>query len=101
MGLVYSSEKILTEAGVDLSVPESEGMYPLFVVNTTEDQKKQEISKSIEHEKGIQIVEATEELLKGLFAKAIDIDYVVEPKEGLCKYDRRTLRVFLDHVKSI
>ena len=101
LGLVYIPEKFLAEAGVDLSVPESEGVYPLFTANTTEDQKKREISKFIEREKGIKIVDVIEELLKGLFTKDIAIDYGVELKEGLCKYDGRTLRVLLDHAKSI
>ena len=98
LGLVYSGPKFLAEANVEWTVPESEGAYPTFAANATEDEKKKEISQFIEREKGIKTVEATEELLKGMFIDAIDEDYVVELKEGLREYDGRTLRELLDHV---
>jgi hypothetical protein len=57
----------------------------MFPPGTTVDQKKKEISQCIERKKGIKTAESTEELLKGMFIKAIYKDYVVELKEGLHK----------------
>ena len=100
LGIVYSAAKFLAEAGEAWTVPNSQGAYPTFAPNATEDQKKKEISEFIEREKGIKTVEATEELLKGMFIEAIDEDYVVELKEGLREYDGVTLLELLDHVKK-
>jgi hypothetical protein len=100
LGLVYSQQKFQAEANHEWSVPESEGAYPNFAADATEDDKKKEISQFIEREKGIKTVEATEELLKGMFIEAIDEDYVVELKEGLREYDGRTLQELLSHVSK-
>ena len=35
-----------------------------------------------------------------MFTEAINEDFVVKLKEGLCEYDGRTLRKFLDHVNK-
>lgn len=62
--------------------------------------KEKEISEFIEREKGIKTVEATEELVKGMFIEAINEDYVVEFKEDLREYDGVTLLELLDHVNK-
>ena len=100
MGIVYSGATFLAGAGEAWTVPNSQGAYPIFAPNATEDQKKKEISEFIEREKGIKTVEATEELLKGMFIEAIDEDYVVELKEGLREYDGVTLLELLEHVNK-
>ena len=82
------------------TVPNSQGAYPTFATNATEDQKKKEISEFIKREKGVKTVEATEELLKGNLIKAINKGYVVELKEGLCKYNGRILLELLSHVNK-
>ena len=53
---VYSAAKFLAEAGVAWTVPKSQGAYPIFTPNATEDQKKKEISEFIERKKGIKTV---------------------------------------------
>ena len=100
MGVVYSHDKFQSEAGTVWTVPESEGTYPSFQADATEDEKKKEISKFIEREKGIKTVEVVEDLLKGLFLEAIDEDYVVELKEGMREYDGRRLRELLHHLRK-
>ena len=92
MGTVYSAAKFEADTGTTWTVPESEGAYPTFRANATEEEKKKEISEFIEREKGIRTVEVVEELQKGLFLEAIDEDYVVELKEGVREYNGRTLR---------
>ena len=98
LGVVYSDEKFQGEAGTVWTVPESEGTYPTFPDDATADDKKKEISKFIEREKGIKTVEVVEDLLKGLFLEAIDEDYVIELKEGMREYDGRRLRELLQHL---
>ena len=100
LGVVYSDEKFLAEAGVQWVVPVSEGPYPTFPANATEDMKKKEISEFIKREKGIETVVVVEDLLKGMFLEAIDEDYIVELKDGLREYDGRSLRDLLAHVKK-
>ena len=75
--------KILAEANAEWTIPKTEGAYPNFAVNATKNEKEKEISQFIEQEKGIKVIEATEELLKGMFIEAINKDYVVDLKEGL------------------
>ena len=77
------------------TVQESEGTYPTFPDDATEDDKKKEISNFIEREKGIKTVEVVKDLLKGLFLDAIDEDYVIELKEGMREYDGCRLRQLL------
>ena len=100
LGVVYSDEKFQGEAGTVWTVPESEGTYPTFPNDATADDKKKEISKFIEREKGIKTVEVVEDLLKGLFLEAIDEDYVIELKEGMREYDGRQLRELLQHLRK-
>ena len=88
------------EAGQSWTVPATEGSYPTFAANASEDEKKREISAFIQREKGIKTVRAVEELLKNMFLESIDEDYVVELKDGLREYDGRTLRDLLGHVKK-
>ena len=83
---------ILSEENTEWLVPEIEGAYPTFATTATEDDKRKEISQAIEREKIINVIKTTEELLKEMFTKAIDEDYVVELEEGLLEYDGRFLR---------
>ena len=57
--------KKLAEANIDWTVPKTEGAYPNFAVNATKGDEKKEIFQFIKQEKGIKVVEATEELLNG------------------------------------
>ena len=59
LGITYSGAKFLAEAGEAWTVPNSQGAYPTFATNATEDEKKRELSEFIEREKGIKTVEAT------------------------------------------
>ena len=43
-----SGAKFLAEAGEAWTVPHSQGAYPTFATNATEDEKKREISEFIE-----------------------------------------------------
>ena len=100
LGLVYSPAKYLAEASVEWNVPESEGAYPTLDRNSTEDQKKKQISEFIKREKGIETVQVVEDLLKGMFLEAIDEDYIVELKDGLREYDGESLLGLLEHAKK-
>ena len=57
LGVVYSDAKYLAEAGHAWTVPASQGTYPTFPANATDQEKKAIISKFIQDEKGIKTVE--------------------------------------------
>ena len=100
LGLVISNEQYRDEAGVDWSVPNTQGAYPTFPADATTEEKKRCISEFIEQEKGIKIVAKVEELLKAKFLDAIDKDFAVEQKEYMREYDGIPLKKLLQHVKE-
>ena len=63
LGSVYSAAKYLAEAGETYAVPESEGAYPIFAENATEDDKKRAILAHIKRKKGIKVAKCCERLL--------------------------------------
>ena len=70
LGIVYDNTKFRIESGgVDWEVPESQGAYPNFPADATDDEKKVIISDSILDEHDILVVEAMEELLKNQLIK--------------------------------
>ena len=51
----------------DCPVPLTQGAYPTFAINATDDEKKLAISEFISDEHGIKVVDAVQELLKNQF----------------------------------
>ena len=82
LGEVYTNAKYFTEAGVNWTVPVSQGAYPTFAAYATNDEKKLAISEFIRDEHSIKVVDAVRELLKNQFIEAIDEDYILELKQG-------------------
>ena len=100
LGLVYSAAKFLAEAGEAWDVPESEGAYPIFQANATENDKKRTISAHIKREKGIKNAKCCERLLINQLLACVDNDYLLELKDGMRQYQGRTLRELLAHLKK-
>ena len=100
LGLVYSAAKYLAEAGEAWDVPESEGAYPIFQANATENDKKRTISAHIKREKGIKTAKCCERLLINQLLACVDNDYLLELKDGMREYQGRTLRELLAHLKK-
>ena len=101
LGEVFSSEKFLAEAGVEWTVPESEGAYPSFNTNATEQEKKQEISAFIIRETDIKIVEAVGNLLKAQLIESVEECYIRELHQGdFIEYDDRSLFEILQHINK-
>jgi hypothetical protein len=67
LGVVYTAAEYLTEIGVNWTVPPTQGAYPTFTTNATDDEKKLAISEFIRDEHGIKGVNAVQELLKNQF----------------------------------
>ena len=63
LGEVYTNAKYFTEAGVNWTVPVSQGAYPTFAAYATNDEKKLAISEFIRDEHGIKVVYAVREFL--------------------------------------
>ena len=101
MGVVYDNAKYRIESGgADWEVPESQGAYPNFPANATNDEKKAIISEFILDEHDILVVDAVEELLKNQLIEAIDEDYILELREGRSGYSGRTLLEILKHLRA-
>ena len=100
LGIVYSTAKYLAEAQAEFIVPESEGAYPTFAANATEDDKKRTISAHIRREKGIKVAKCCERLLINQLLESVDNDYLLELKDGMREYHGRTLRDLLAHLKK-
>ena len=64
MGEVYTNAKYFTEAGVNWTVPASQGAYPTFAAYATNDEKKLAISEFIRDKHGIKVVDAVWESIK-------------------------------------
>ena len=101
LGEVFSGEKFLEEAGVEWTVPISEGAYPNFNANATEQEKKQEISAFIIRETDIKIVEAVGNLLKAQLIESVEECYIRELHQGdFIEYDDRSLFELLQHINE-
>ena len=65
LGVVYENAKFRIESGdINLEVPASQGAYPTFQTDATDDEKKAAISEFILNEHDILVVEDVEKLLK-------------------------------------
>jgi hypothetical protein len=101
LGEVFSRERFLEEAGVEWIVPESEGAYPNFNANATEQEKKREISAFIIRETDIKIVEAVGNLLKAQLIESVEECYIRELHQGdFIEYDDRSLLELLQHINE-
>ena len=100
LGSVYSAAKYLAEAGVVWDVPKSQGAYPIFEANATENDKKKAISAHIKLEKGIKTAKSCERLLINQLLSSVDDVYLLELKDGMREYQGRTLRELLAHLKK-
>ena len=82
-------------------MPESEGAYPNFETNATEQEKKHKISAFIVRETDIDIVEAVGNLLKAQLSKSAEECYIRELYEGdFIEYDDRSLLDILQHINK-
>ena len=100
LGTVYSATKYLAEMGVVWDVPESEGAYPIFAANATEDNKKMAISVHIKRKKGIKTAKCCERLLINQLLASVNDDYLFNLKDDMREYEGRTLRELLAHLKK-
>ena len=64
LGCVYKNTKFRVEAGVNRMVPATQGAFPIFPANATDNKKKKLITEFIRDENDILVIEAVEELLK-------------------------------------
>ena len=71
--------------------------FPTIAANALAINKKKTISKFIQDETDILIVEVAEELLKGRFMEAIEECYIKELCQGYSEYDNRSLFELIDH----
>ena len=74
--------------------------YADIAVNALAINKKKTISKSIQDETDILIVEVAKELLKGQFIDSIEECYIKELRQGYSEYNNRPLFELLEHVKT-
>ena len=73
---MLQADKYVAETGEGWDVPESEGAYPNFDANATEQEKKRKISAFIVHEKDINIVEVVGNLLKTQLIESVEGCYI-------------------------
>ena len=92
--LTYSIET----GGVNWTVPDSAGMFPLFPAGATDDRKKQIIAKFVRDETGIKVTNATVNLLRNQLIEAVDKDYFMELYDNLFRSDRMKPVNFLAHI---
>ena len=85
---------------LDCPAPLTQGTHPTFATNATDNEKKLAISEFISDEHGIKVVDAVQELPKNQFIKAINKDYILELKQGILKWNGRTLLDLLPHVRT-
>ena len=78
----------------------TQGAFPSIAANASAINKKKTISKFIQNETDILIVEVAEELLKGQFIDSIEECYIKELRQGYSEYDNRSLLELLEHVKT-
>ena len=80
--------------------PITQGAFSTSAANASATNKKKIISKFIQDETDILIVEVAVEILKGQFINSIDECYIKELSQGYSEYDNRTLSELLEHVKT-
>ena len=101
LGTVYSNVKFRVESGgTNWVVPASQGAYPTFPVNATNETKKKLIAKFLTSEYDIRVVETVEDLLKNQFVESIEEDFIFELKQGLSEYSGVSLLKLLEHVRK-
>lgn len=91
-GVMYIPVNYLAGPRVAWNVPESEGAYPTFPENSTEDQKEKKKSAFIKYEMGIETVEVVKDLPKGSFCRQstnITLSNSNNMMKGLC-FERAT-----------
>ena len=100
LALVIGDAAFLKEAKQAWALPASQGAFPTIVANATPTAKKKAISKFIQNETDLNIVEEAHELLKGQFIGAIEECYIKEMCEGYSEYDNHSLLDLLKHVNT-
>jgi hypothetical protein len=101
LGEVFPADKYLADTGEEWNVPASEGAYPNFDGDATEQEKKREISAFIIRETDIKIVEAVGNLLKAQLIESVEECYIRELHEGdFIEYDDRSLLDILQHINE-
>ena len=100
LALVIGDDEFLQETENEWLVPDTQGAFPTIAANASAIIKKKAISKFIQDETDIKIVEVVEELLKGQFIDAIEECYIKEFREGYSEYDNRSLFELIEHVRS-
>ena len=100
LALVIGDNEFLKETAKNWVLPATQGAFPTIVASSTAISKKKTISKFIQDETDILIVEVAGELLKGQFIDAIEECYIKELREGYSEYDNRSLFELLEHVKT-
>ncbi len=100
LALVIGNDEFLKETEHNWVVPETQGEFPTISANASAINKKKTISKFIQDETDIRIVEVAEELLKGQFIDAIEECYIKELRQGYSEYDNRSLFELIEHVKT-
>ena len=91
LALVVGDDEFFDETGKQWVVPETQGAFPTIAANASAISKKKIISKFIQDETAIMIVEFAEELLKGQFMDAIEECCIKELHQGYSKYDNCSL----------
>ena len=100
LAVVLGHVDYLKETQEQWLVPHTDGAFPTIATDASAINKKKAISKFIQNETDIQIVEVAEELLNGQFIDAIEECYIKELREGYSEYDNRSLFDLIEHVRS-
>ena len=100
LALVLGDDAFFEETEKHWVVPATQGAFPAIPADASPIQKKKIISKFIQTETDILIVEAAEELLKGQFMDAVEECYFKELRQGYSEYDNRSLYDLIKHVKD-
>ena len=98
LGMVMPAAVCQVEANTEWHVPDSEGRYPNFPINATDEQKKELVATFVQRESDIKMAEVVKTLLHNLILDAVDKAYVAELKHTIYRYDRVEPRALLDHL---
>ena len=86
------------DMGEDWVIPVTDGVYPIFIANATENAKKQTIAEFISCETNIKMSEVVEEQLKNQLLNSLTKALILELCEGSSQYDGRTMFDILEQV---
>lgn len=96
--VVYGKVKYRIEVETDLVVLATQGAYPYFQANATDNNKKKAIAKFLHNEYNIQVVEIIKDILKNMLTGAINKDFTLGLKVGVSEYIGCTLIKIIEHL---